>query len=354
MSPSSKRRHGDDASPTKFDTPTRVKKSSTPTPMPSQGDTITILGEDEEDGHPTNPSADSPLKSSASRWASDTISGRTTTSPTPVPASTSVEIIGDSDSEPEVEEVVAPPEEETDPDLQVFINAARERQRLASQETEPSAENFKVQVESTIPRALIDGKPVSFKLSSTDPLKNLKSTWCTVMEINHVDVSHSDVFFTWRGRRLYNTTTLRGLGIAAMGNDLLYAGDAGDRRGFSTDRKRVVLEAWTEELFEGHLRDEERERMRMLGEIEEVEEESSAPVEEKVRVTMRARQGEPVKVSATTSSTVAELVEKFRAKRSLPAEAAVAVYFDGERLAEGVTLQEADIGDEEQVEVHLS
>lgn len=324
--------------------------------MPSQGDTIAVLDDDDDDdASSTNPPAYSPLKSSAPRWASDTISGRTTTSPTPVPGSTSVEIIGDSDSEPEeVEEILAPPEEETDPDLQVFINAARERQRLVSQETEPSVENFKVQVETTIPRALIDGKPVSFKLSSTDPLKNLKSTWCTVMEINHVDVSHSDVFFTWRGRRLYNTTTLRGLGIAAMGNDLLYAGDAGDRRGFSSDRKRVVLEAWTEELFEGHLRDEERERMRRLGEIEEVEGESAAPVEERVRVTMRARQGEPVKVSATASSTVADLVEKFRAKRSLPVEAAVAVYFDGERLGEGVTLQDADIGDEEQVEVHLS
>lgn len=323
--------------------------------MPSQDGTIAILDDDDDDVSPTNPPTDSPLKSSAPRWASDTISGRTTTSPTPVPGSTSVEIIGDSDSEPEeVEEVPAPPEEETDPDLQVFINAARERQRLASQETEPSAENFKVQVESTIPRALIDGKPVSFKLSSTDPLKNLKSTWCTVMEINHVDVSRNDVFFTWRGRRLYNTTTLRGLGIAAMGNDLLYAGDAGDRRGFSSDRKRVVLEAWTEELFEGHLRDEERERMRRLGEIEEREEESAAPAEERVRVTMRARQGEPVKVSATASSTVAELVEKFRAKRSLPAEAVIAVHFDGERLGEGVTLQDADIGDEEQVEVHLS
>lgn len=324
--------------------------------MPSQGDTIAVLDDDDDDdASSTNPPAYSPPKSSAPRWASDTISGRTTTSPTPVPGSTSVEIIGDSDSEPEeVEEILAPPEEETDPDLQVFINAARERQRLVSQETEPSVENFKVQVETTIPRALIDGKPVSFKLSSTDPLKNLKSTWCTVMEINHVDVSHSDVFFTWRGRRLYNTTTLRGLGIAAMGNDLLYAGDAGDRRGFSSDRKRVVLEAWTEELFEGHLRDEERERMRRLGEIEEVEGESAAPVEERVRVTMRARQGEPVKVSATASSTVADLVEKFRAKRSLPVEAAVAVYFDGERLGEGVTLQDADIGDEEQVEVHLS
>src|SRR5690606_3522597 len=100
----------------------------------------------------------------------------------------------------------------------------------------------------------------------------------------------------------------------------------GNRRGFSTDRKRVVLEAWTEELYEGHLKEEERERMRRLGEIEEEEEEESAPAEEKLRVTMRARQGEPVKVSATASSTVADLIDKFRAKRDLPADAAVAVY----------------------------
>lgn len=247
-----------------------------------------------------------------------------------------------------------PSEEEVDPELQVFINAARERQRLAeSQESDPTTEHFKVQVESTIPRTLLNNKPLTFKLNTTDPLKSLKTTWCSFMQINDVDVDADSIFFTWRGRRLYNTTTLRGLGIAAMGNDLLYAADVGDRRGFSADRRRVVLQAWTEEQFEAHLAEEEKEERRRRGELEE-EESESAPAEERIKVAMRSKQGDPVKVSVTASSTVVELVQKFRAKRNLPAEANVAIYFDGERLDEGMTLSDADIGDDEQVEVHLS
>lgn len=321
-------------------------------PALSRDDTIAIL-DDDDDFSTTAPQTDSPVKSGVPRWGVDSIRSQATDA-TPALGDTSVEIVGDDEGD-EVEEIPAPPEEETDPELQVFINAARERQRLAeSQKSEPSTEILKVQVESAIPGTLVDGKPVTFKLNSTDQLKNLKTTWCSVMQMNHIDMAAEDIFFTWRGRRLYNTTTLRGLGIATMGNDLLYAGGVGDRRGFTADRKRVVLEAWTEELFQAHLAEQDKEEKRRRGELDEEEAEPSAPAEEKIRVAMRSKQGDPVKVSVSASSTVGDLVEKFREKRHLPAEVKVSIYFDGEKLDEGMMLQDADIGDDDQVEVHLN
>lgn len=332
-------------------------------PPPSQDGTITILDDDDDDDVPTQTlPADSSYKDAVPRWVTKSLSNGTTSLSTPAIDMASVEIVKDSDDDDEVEEVLAPSEEETDPDLQVFINAAR--QRLAeSQESEASSEEtFKVQVESAIPgTAPADGKTLTFKLSASGPLGDLKTAWCAMLRIQHVELSHADVFFTWRGRRLYNTTTLGGLGVATMGNELLYAGDAGDRRGLSADRKKVVLKAWTEALYEEHVKSEERERLRRLGELDDDDgpggadaAAAAAPQEPRVRVTMRARQGEPVKVSVTASSTVGDLVAKFREKRNLPAEAKVSIHFDGERLDEGTTLEDADIGDEEQVEVHLS
>ena len=313
------------------------------------GEAIALL--DDDDNASPSIQGDSPYKSSVPRWAADSFRGRTTDSSTPAPGGT-VEIV--DEDEDGVEEVSAPLEEEMDPDLQVFVNAARERQRLAeSQDFEPTTKNFKVQVESIIPRTQIGGKPVIFKFLTTDALKNLKTFWCDLMQINHIDVSAGEIFFTWRGRRLYNTTTLRGLGISTMGNDLLYAGDVGDRRGFSANRKRVLLQAWTEELFEKHLAEEDLEERRRRGELEE-EVPEVAPAEEKVRVAMRPKQGDPVKVTVTASSTVGELVKKFREKKNLPADVTVFIYFDGEKLGEGVTLADADIGDDDQVEVHLN
>ncbi|SPN96932.1 uncharacterized protein DNG_00451 [Cephalotrichum gorgonifer] len=359
----SKKRYGNSTSPKKFNTPTRVKISSTsmPPPPPSQDDTITILDDaDDDDFTQATALPDASSKDGLPSWVTTSLSSTTNRSTPAADSNAPVEVIQDDD----VEEVLAPSEEETDPDLQVFINAARERererQRLAeSQESEPkAAEDLKVQVESLIPRALDDGKPVVFKLSSGDPLKTLKTTWCDIMRINNVDLDPADVFFTWRGRRLYNTTTLSGLGISNMGNDLLYAGDMGDRGGLSADRKRVVLQAWTEVLYQKHLEEEERERLRRLGGLDEEEVAGAAgaapPEEKKIKVTMRPRQGEPVKVALVASSTVGDLVERFRAKRQIPPDVQVAIHFDGERLEEQMALEEADIGDEDQVEVHLN
>lgn len=317
-------------------------------PPPSRDDTIAIL--DDDDVPIKTPQMESPVKSDVAGWTAGAMRAHVASS-IPALGGNPVEIIDDED-EDEIEEVPAPVEEETDPELQAFVNAARERQRLAA--SQESEETFKVQVESTIPRTLVSGKPVTFRLTSSDQLKNIKTTWCSVMQLNHVDVTAEDTFFTWRNRRLYNTTTLRGLGIATMGNDLLYAGDVGDRRGFSADRKKVVLQAWTEELFEAHLAAEEREEMRRRGELDEEEPEPSAPAEEKIKVAMRSKQGEPVKVTTSASSTIGDLVARFREKRHLPTEVKVSVYFDGEKLEEGMTLQDADIGDDDQVEVHLN
>lgn len=322
-------------------------------PTPSRDDTIAILDDDVVVPIKTPPT-ESPVKSGLASWTADSIRAHATSS-TLALGDNPVEIIDDDEEEDVIEEVPAPAEEETDPELQAFVNAARERQRLAeARESGAAAENIKVLVESTIPRTLVSGKPLTFRLTSDDQLKNIKTTWCSVMELNHVDVTAEDVFFTWRGRRLYNTTTLRGLGIATMGNDLLYAGDVGDRRGFSADRRKVVLQAWTEELFEAHLAEEEKEEMRRRGELDEEEPEPSAPAEAKIKVAMRSRQGEPVKVTTTASSTIGDLVAMFREKRHMPAEVKVSILFDGEKLEESMTLQDADIGDDDQVEVHLN
>ena len=248
-------------------------------------------------------------------------------------------------------------DEEDDPELQKYVQDAQERKRRLEEEQQLEQagikKNFTVEVISTIPNTHLAG-PCLFKHFADDPLKQVRETWCAVMQMHRVDLNASDVFLTWRGNRLYNTTTLQGLNISVLGNNLLYS-PKGNREGFSDDRKRVVLEAWTEELFDEYQQEKERERQRLLGELDD-EEEDAAPApepEERIKVTMRPKQGESVKVSVTASSSVSALIEKFRAKRHIPVEVKISIHFDGETLGEQMTLEDADIGDEDQVEVHM-
>ncbi|CAI4216226.1 unnamed protein product [Parascedosporium putredinis] len=229
-------------------------------------------------------------------------------------------------------------DEEDDPELQKYVQDAQERKRRLEEEQQLEQagikKNFTVEVISTIPNTHLAG-PCLFKHFADDPLKQRR--------VPHV-----------AGNRLYNTTTLQGLNISVLGNNLLYS-PKGNREGFSDDRKRVVLEAWTEELFDEHQQEKERERQRLLGELDD-EEEDAAPApepEERIKVTMRPKQGESVKVSVTASSSVSALIEKFRAKRHIPVEVKISIHFDGETLGEQMTLEDADIGDEDQVEVHM-
>lgn len=247
-------------------------------------------------------------------------------------------------------------EDEEDPELQKYVQAAQERKRQLEKEQEQeqvlAKKNFTIEVVSDIPYTHAAG-PCVFKHFANDPLKQVRETWCAIMQMHKIDVVANDVFLTWRENRLYNTTTLQGLGISILGNNQLYS-KSGGREGFSEDRKRVILEAWTEDLFEQHQREKERERLRLLGELDEGVPVAAEPEpEEKFKVTMRPKQGESVKVSATASSTVSVLIEKFRAKRHIPQDVKISIYFDGEKLGDEITLQEADIGDEDQVEVHM-
>jgi hypothetical protein len=266
-----------------------------------------------------------------------------------------VEIVAVDEDGDDKDLLVNTQEEEQDPALKAYIAAAQERNRLekeAEGQQSSSGRCYLVQIESQIPRT----KATTFRQPIGDPLKKARNTWCAVMRLNnHADVQDDDVFLTWRGNRLYNMTTLKGLGIEVMGDNYLYAGeDMGEGAGFSADRKKAVFEAWTEQLYEENVAAKERDRLRLMGELdEEVDAAPEAPPEEKIKITMRARQGEPVKISVPVSATVAVLVEKFRAKRHIPKDISVTIHFDGEELGEGVSLADADIGDEDQVEVHM-
>ena len=96
---------------------------------------------------------------------------------------------------------------------------------------------------------------ITSRLASTTPLivnrrtsqrlKDVRITWCNRQKFSS-DMS-SKVFLTWRGKRLFDVTTCKSLGIAANENGIVRFKGTEDM--FCEDERQIHMEAMTDELF---------------------------------------------------------------------------------------------------------
>jgi hypothetical protein len=249
---------------------------------------------------------------------------------------------------------------EVDAATQALMDKYRAEQNAAEEETR----DVRIKVATRIPgvaEAIYQGtskKEFKCQVKYQGELKIVKETWCRAARNGGFDIRETDIFLTWRGLPLYNSTTMKSLGIKFIGSSRFYAGDGSqvaDLSGFTEDRKFVLVEAWTKQVHTDYLEELEQERRRELGEVIEDKEHSPSPVQEaKIRITIRPKQGEPVKISVAASGIVGDLAAKFRAKRQIPSDVKVTIVFDGEKLQDHLSLEDADITDDDlQVDVLL-
>lgn len=253
-----------------------------------------------------------------------------------------------------------------------FIRAAQERRKKA-EEAEKDPTRVQLLVTSRIP----DAEPKRFVITLWKPLSMVRRAWChnPGASLPLDPEALEGTFLTWRGRRLYDSTTLDSLGIGASANGTLRHASVGrfhDTDGFSKDWTRLHMEMWTEELWEEHQRREERARLRALGELYDDDSDDgggaavggeddddggggggAAAEEPKIRVILKTRSDEPVKTTVRPQTTIETLVVMYRKTRNVPEGWSVSLYFDGEQLDEAATIEEVDIEDMDTIEVSV-
>ena len=173
-------------------------------------------------------------------------------------------------------------------------------------------------------------------------------------------------------------STLLNLGIRPKGDGtVVVEGSSGtyNRDGLAEARTRVHMEAWTPELFAQMERDEEIRRKRDAGELDddddydyESERGENRDTQDggkagqgegggdqvKLRIILKPKDLEPVKLMVRPETTVETLLTAFRTQRDVGGEGAeVALWFDGMRLEEDTTMEEAEIDDMDTIEVHI-
>ncbi|OAA58522.1 Small ubiquitin-related modifier, SUMO [Niveomyces insectorum RCEF 264] len=209
---------------------------------------------------------------------------------------------------------------------------------------------------------------------------------------------------TWKGNKIYSWTTGSSLGIRPDAHGRFrdegevpgpgavhYHHRHGQPAGFVSGG--LHLEFWTEALYNAYLIEQEKRRLRNLGEL--VEEDlasgdddndadgvdgsarvggaahatgdpssgvganggapSSAAAEapQRIRLVLKSRDYEKLNITAYSNTTVATLIAAFREQRQIGLDKTVAIYWDGDRLDEDTTVGEAEIEDMESVEVHI-
>ncbi|KAF6815088.1 hypothetical protein CSOJ01_03725 [Colletotrichum sojae] len=243
-------------------------------------------------------------------------------------------------------------DDEEDDEMEQYLLQAKERQK-AREEEQAGTQILDVAVTTNIPGA--SSKQFRFTLSKQ--LKVLRTAWIQVQQ-GRVDLPQAElekVFLTWRGHRLYDFTTLNSLDLPGE-----FRKATGGREGSNDEWTQVHMEMWTPDLWEEHQKQVDRQRRHDLGEYSEDEggagEDDAAeaePEEQKIKVLLKTKTAEPLKTSVRPSTTIGTIMELFRKMRGLAPDAPITLMFDGDELEESMTVEEADVGDMETIEVYI-
>ncbi|RYP60574.1 hypothetical protein DL769_008062 [Monosporascus sp. CRB-8-3] len=249
----------------------------------------------------------------------------------------------------------------------------RKRERLEREAAEGAGGKDPGGVEPVVQiliSSALDGiQPMAFKRKLFQPLALVHKTWVQMQLNKQVPVPLAvlqDMFFTWRGDKVYGSATLAALGIRPSPTDgSLYPAWERDPPAGYFGRDKVHFEAWTPELYEEFLHERELERMRARGEwlpdddpdggvagegkvSEEPEQE-----ETKIRLSLKARDMDPANVQVRPSTTISMLSIVFKRLKRLPADKVVELRWDGEVLDPSTTVEDAEIEDMDSIEVYV-
>ncbi|KAK3292195.1 uncharacterized protein B0H64DRAFT_364927 [Chaetomium fimeti] len=299
---------------------------------------VTILDDsDEEDIKPTT--------SRSQPRDSTTDTATPLRSAPPADSSSPIEILTNPLSDPE------PPNE----DFSEWVNKARALQAAESQNTVAT-----IFITSRLPGC---EEPMLVTRRLNQGVQLLLDVWVSRNEAalgpTAAAAEPGRLFLTWKGNKIYGHSTLASLGVQVDARGALRdnVGEGYVRGG------GLHLEVWTEEVYAEYLENRGKEWALKLGVEEEGEEEGDVveagtgfggageevpPARKKgIRIVLKAKEHEPLKLTAREETDAEMLVEAFRTQRGIGPEWELAISFDGERLDDDVLISDLDVDPDE-------
>ncbi|KAH0543502.1 hypothetical protein FGG08_002170 [Glutinoglossum americanum] len=251
---------------------------------------------------------------------------------------------------------------------------ARERARLKHIETEkatpePSSPNAGIHKRpnsaqpqpSLVPLDPIVQIFISSRIPNTQPLivnrrigqrlRDVRLTWCD-RQGNAVD--RAAVLLTWRGKRVFDVTTCKSLGISADADgNVIWKGYEG---GFGGDN-RVHMEAMTEEILRDSRKGGNSGSGYSAGGVElaakESEVEETSKAKDSVRLFLKSKGYPDFKLIVNPTTTIARVISAFRSHNKIDIDKGVSLQFDGDKLDPELTIADTELGDLDHVDVYV-
>lgn len=228
-----------------------------------------------------------------------------------------------------------------------YIRKAEEEKKRVAAEAGTARVFLTSEIEGT--------QPVESKMKLDQPLVKLRDAWVQTQLYAHnvrLPCPAADLVISWQRSKVYNYSSLYSLGIRVQGESVTGV----DRKGLTSDRKKVHLEISTPEIYQRW--EAERERQRRKDEAQDLSEDEVFQVVEedvKLKVILKACNLEDVKVTVRPATTAETLISAYRRLRKEVDETkTVTLWFDGDQLANNSTLEEVDINEMDIIDVHIN
>ncbi|KAL2007132.1 hypothetical protein VTN00DRAFT_8570 [Thermoascus crustaceus] len=192
-------------------------------------------------------------------------------------------------------------------------------------------------------------KPLIVHRRMSQRLRDVRLAWCRRQGFG--EEMTSSVFLTWKGRRLFDVTTCRSLGIHIKGDsDPLWSSN--DNPGCEGEVIRLHMEAVTDGILASR-RSQSLVDPRDDTKSESEELEDTRRHDEHIRIILKSPGLDDFRVKAKPKTQISRIIASFRSAQHVPAEKHVYLLFDGERLDPNSYLGEHDIADLDLVDVQV-
>ncbi|EKD15599.1 uncharacterized protein L3040_009073 [Drepanopeziza brunnea f. sp. 'multigermtubi'] len=307
---------------------------------------------------------------------SDSEKGPAETLPVRIPANRPIDLDSEDDFETVSRKTPAPPPlppvedktEESEEEFPELVAAAleRERQKVAKKVSESVASqgqpdghdfgdpfdgygtnhNTDPVIDVLITSQIENSTALRVKRKLSQQLKIVKTSWCDRQRFDGQPMTpeaRDQIFLTWKGNKLFDFNTCKSL-IDPKSRE--FSDD------LSEDGAQLVhLEAWTPEIFAiWKQRCEEKLRKERI-EAGEEEAPVEAPVK-KTKLVMKSKDTE-YKLVVKPHTTVQKMIQAFRREKEIPEEKEITLHLDGDQLDLESRVEELDLEDMDNIEVHI-
>jgi hypothetical protein len=200
-------------------------------------------------------------------------------------------------------------------------------------------------VQILISSEITNTKPLLVHRKLSQGLREVRLAWCNRQDFD--PEVQSSIYLTWKGRRVFDVTTCRSLGVYAERNHIPADMDEDLIAGYP--ELRIHMEA----VADGPLPVMHGNTSPDNTKIPTTAQATQDDKDEPMKLVLRSPGLDDFKIKARAKTPISRLISAFRTKKNIPMDQTISFLFDGDRLRPDDCLGDYDIDDLDLVDVQI-